>query len=1131
MALRAANKTNFSGCCFHQGDGWHYLPQISLKAHATILSSTSRTTLTQTFTNSTDLPLEKVSYKFPLYDGVGVVGFKCRVGTRYLHSKVDTKEQAIVDFNDAITNHQTAALMVHSSTENDVFVTTLGNVPANETIMTEITFIGELKQDAQSDGIRYTLPNSIAPRYPDPRDLPRSGSIFGGPRQETIQMPQWGLVKTSGIDITVDVQMEKSSIIRELQSPSHSVKVSLGCTSSTPSDSSSGSTFDPSQASASIRLAKENELLLERDFVLVVKADGLDNPTALLETHSSIPDQRALMVTLVPKFNLPPIKPEVIFVIDRSGSMREKIPTLRSALQIFLKSLPVGVCFNLCSFGSMHHFLWPQSKVYDKSSLDEASAYVETLNADMGGTNLTSAVKSTVASRLNDKELEVLILTDGQIHNQQDLFDFIRETVTSTKSDQSQSARFFSLGIGNQASHSLIEGIARSGNGISQSVLEYEELDRKVVRMLKGALTPHIGDFKLQVDYDPPEQDFEVVNAVDSTTDTITESGDGDRNEELVESLEKKMAQMSISLFYESFEESDAELGTPRDKDNESNSNTLPELSRPDILQAPYQIPPFHPLVRSYAYLLLDPKSSDRVPKSLTFSATSNGRPLQLRIPVKDSVQGETIHQLASRKAMIELEEQHSWLEHSKDVNGNPFSRLHADTKSQLAKRECQLLGLKYQVTGKHCSFVALEEESFDKEKEQKKDQEQEKFSKISDKKSPVKASTFNIVQTRPIVLESRSLFGGPPQCAAMGRPMGAFGPRPSLGPAPSMPRQVSARSGLFGVSSQSTPSPMGSFGSPQAFGAASSPGQKPPSGFGSTQSPSALFGGGQQHASGGSLFGGQQPQSSSPAFGHPSIPQERGIFASGFGASSHQQTQPAAGALFGGAAPTPNQPALFGEAPNDQSMPATAGLFGAAPTTSSSSLFGRAPNRQSTPATGGPFGNALSQGQASLFGSAPSNAQSSSAFGAGISQNTTTPNPGSPFGGASNPTIPAPASSEKTNNKSKVHSLIALQNFQGNWSLSQELCCEENTVRQRSVDLLGFSSSPFATTEASLEVLATLMAMGYLKNQHAEEKSVWELVFGKADTWLESVLPGLGEAGHKIQARREEIMSLDLFK
>jgi hypothetical protein len=56
-------------------------------------------------------------------------------------------------------------------------------------------------------------------------------------------------------------------------------------------------------------------------------------------------------------------------------------------------------------------------------------------------------------------------------------------------------------------------------------------------------------------------------------------------------------------------------------------------------------------------------------------------------------------------------------------------------------------------------------------------------------------------------------------------------------------------------------------------------------------------------------------------------------------------------------------------------------------------------------------------------------------------------------------------------------------------------------------------------------------MAMGHLEHQHAEEKSVWELVFGKAEAWLEDVLPRLREAGNRIQARRAEIMSLDHLK
>jgi len=56
------------------------------------------------------------------------------------------------------------------------------------------------------------------------------------------------------------------------------------------------------------------------------------------------------MVSLVPKFSLPPEPSEIIFVIDRSGSMVDKILTLRSALELFLKSLPLGVRFNIVSF-------------------------------------------------------------------------------------------------------------------------------------------------------------------------------------------------------------------------------------------------------------------------------------------------------------------------------------------------------------------------------------------------------------------------------------------------------------------------------------------------------------------------------------------------------------------------------------------------------------------------------------------------------------------------------------------------------------------------------------------------------------------------------------------------------------
>ncbi|PKX99078.1 VIT and vWA domain-containing protein [Aspergillus novofumigatus IBT 16806] len=638
-----------------------YLPRIGIKAYATILSSVSKTVLTQTYTNRSSNLLEEVSYTFPLYDGVSVVSFNCQIGNRTLHSRVKPRKQAKAEYDDAVSKSESAALMAHSLSVSDVFSIRLGNVGPGEEVVVEITLVGELKQDAQSDAVRYTLPSSIAPRY--------------GYEAEDTSMPPEADVQ--GISITVDVQMESTAVIREIQSTSHSLSVALGRVSVSGS-SGTDKAFNPAQASASVNL-KEDRTALTRDFVLLVKADGLDTPRAMLETHPAIPNQRAIMTTLVPKFGLEPIKPEIIFVIDRSGSMMDKIDTLKSALRVFLKSLPVGVCFNICSFGSSYSFLWKQSLFYTAESLQEALSFVDGVRADMGGTEMQEAVEATVHSRMKDKELEVLILTDGQIWKQEALFTFIRETAAADNS-----ARFFSLGIGNGASHSLVEGIARAGNGFSQLVVNYEELDRKVVRMLKGALTPHISDYKLEVEYDDGGDVFGLVLPERPKTMAVDET-------------EKE--QQPISLF-------DADY---KEDEQKTDRGALPVLTPPQAIQAPYKIPPLYPFIRTTAYLL--GTSTMHNPKVLIFRATSKQGPLVLRIPIDDIGTGESIHQLAVRKAMIEVEEGHGWLA-AATSKGNPFNNLHPGSKERIIARECEKLGTQFQVTGKHCSFIALEKES-----------------------------------------------------------------------------------------------------------------------------------------------------------------------------------------------------------------------------------------------------------------------------------------------------------------------------------------------------------------------------------------------------------------------------------
>ena len=171
-----------------------YLPQVSLAVHTRIISFASRTTLHQTFVNpSTTNVIPELRYVFPLYDGVSVVGFVCTINEdRVIRGVVEERAQAKATFEKAIARGETAGLLEQLPDASDVFSTTLGNIPAGARIRVDITYLGELKHDAEIDGIRFTIPTKIAPRY---------GSYPG-------ELSKATLMDTSGgITIVVDVEM------------------------------------------------------------------------------------------------------------------------------------------------------------------------------------------------------------------------------------------------------------------------------------------------------------------------------------------------------------------------------------------------------------------------------------------------------------------------------------------------------------------------------------------------------------------------------------------------------------------------------------------------------------------------------------------------------------------------------------------------------------------------------------------------------------------------------------------------------------------------------------------------------------------------------------------------------------
>ncbi|KAK3824898.1 MAG: von Willebrand domain-containing protein [Benniella sp.] len=669
-----------------------FLPLVNVEAHTVILETISRTTLTQTYLNpSASDPIPELRYAFPLYDGVSVVGFTCRIGDRTIVGQVKERQRAKKDFKDAVLRGDKAALLEQLPSASDVFTTTVGNIPAGAKVVVEITYIGELKHDAEVNGVRFTIPTSIMPRYGNhPVEL-STQSASGGRLQ-----------------VTVDVVLAQSNVIQKVQSPSHPITVALGTTSFAPNADAA-----MSKASATLCLG---DAALDKDFIIQVVSKDTGVPTAILETHPTIPNQRALMATLVPKFALPAEKPEVVFICDCSGSMQgSNINLVRSALKVFLKSLPVGIKFNICYFGSTYSFLWPKSATYSQTTLDEAIKHAERISANMGGTEMFQPIKATLDQRYKDIPLAVMLLTDGEIWNQESLFAYLNKEIIEPKAP----IRVFTLGIGNGVSHALIEGVAKAGNGFSQSVGEGEKMEGKVVRMLKAALTPHVSDYTLEVKYTSSEvkdkdkdmdmdddDDFEIVERV---VDGLNVKVDAvDRVDAESKSASKEMK--PISLFDPSVDP-DSDVTSPEDIDtDEARSAGLPMVT-PKLLQSPHIIPPLYAFNRTNVYLLMSQQSSSLTPKSVVLRGVSRHGPLEIEIPIHIlDTPGETIHQLAAKSAIAELEQGRGWITQLKDESdGQLFRQKYESRFSDMVEREAVRLGVQFQVGGKWCSFVATE--------------------------------------------------------------------------------------------------------------------------------------------------------------------------------------------------------------------------------------------------------------------------------------------------------------------------------------------------------------------------------------------------------------------------------------
>ena len=306
------------------------IPLVAVSVEASITGCLADVTIAQRYRNDESQPIEAV-YVFPLDESATVRAFEATVGaTRFLAEVMD-RDEAFKLYDEAMERGDGAYLLDRERA--DVFTVSLGQIPPGAEVVLKLSYVTEVAQEG--DAIRFVLPTTVSPRYAPAEDQRGVGQS----EESRLNPPVLDRV-TYGLSLNLSIDMPGA--ITRVESPSHPLSISI----------------EGSKASA--RLA-QRDVPLDRDVVVVVAADGLNEPHAWIERDEA--GRCAAALVFRPEFDRETSPSEIVFVVDRSGSMAgTSIAEVRNALQLSLRSLTTECRFNIVGFGSSFAALFPESR-------------------------------------------------------------------------------------------------------------------------------------------------------------------------------------------------------------------------------------------------------------------------------------------------------------------------------------------------------------------------------------------------------------------------------------------------------------------------------------------------------------------------------------------------------------------------------------------------------------------------------------------------------------------------------------------------------------------------------------------------------------------------------------------------
>jgi len=415
------------------------VPAVKSEVRITVTGPIVRTTVTQTFHNSTGRCVEGL-YVYPLPELSAVDTLKMTIGSRVIVGEIREREQARKEYEQAKSEGRKAALVEQQ--RPNVFTTSVSSVMPDDDVVIEIAYQEMARYE--NDEYRLRFPMVVAQRY--------------SPVRTTAQIIEKAVpiccTEASHVALTVDLQPGYS--VRNIASAQQVKSETLG--------------------NRHYRVTVDSTTLnADHDFELSWQPDLGTNPEATVLTEKLGEETYALIMVTPPARSSVRLPRETIFIIDSSGSMEgASMQQAKVALLLALDDLKSGDKFNIIDFDSDARPLFSDSKFADASSIAEAKSFVEKITAD-GGTEMLKALQLAMPEHPTTSSgtvRQVIFMTDGQVSNEQELFSFIHARLGES--------RLFTVGIGAAPNSHFMRNAARFGRGTFTYIGDVQQVQERM---------------------------------------------------------------------------------------------------------------------------------------------------------------------------------------------------------------------------------------------------------------------------------------------------------------------------------------------------------------------------------------------------------------------------------------------------------------------------------------------------------------------------------------------------------------------------------------------------------------------------------------------------------------------------